>query len=88
MKKELSATMLEVVEYMKKHDDVILRHPGGFWGEGALKFPTWGASSVHALVLRGVADYSEWAEGRNGRFPIAAKLKRAAPTESSTQVKP
>lgn len=73
----LSPTMETVVEYMREHGGSIHRYPGGFWARKGwvLHGGTWfGTNSVHALVLRKVAEYSEWQEGRSGRFPIEAKL--------------
>jgi hypothetical protein len=77
-KKELSETMKGLVEFMKRNENKIHRHPGGFWSKK--EWASWrgelsyGTSSVDALVKRGVAQYSNWQEGRSGRFPIEATL--------------
>lgn len=76
----LSPTMRALVEFMKQHGNEIHRHPGGFWAQkGWSQWNTggnwFGASSVQALVARGVAEYSEYQQGRSAvRFPIAARL--------------
>jgi hypothetical protein len=75
--KELTPTMKELIGYMREHDGKIHRHPGGFWARGqsfAYLGKSYGTSSVEALVKRGIARYSDWQEGRNGRFPIEATL--------------
>lgn len=51
----------------------LTRKPGGFWSAPA-GGPTFGTTTVQALVTRGVAAYSEFADGRNGRFPIRIEL--------------
>lgn len=74
---KLTPTMLELVKYMKENGGVIHRHPGGFWareGYGYLSH-SFGTSSVEALVKRGVATYTEWKDGKSGRFPIVARLQ-------------
>ena len=82
----LTPTMQHAVDYAKQHDGKLHRHPGGFWGA-----PSWwdehralfGTSTVAGLVRRGAAAYTEWKEGRNGRFPIVATL--TPDTESDQQ---
>lgn len=49
------------------------RKPGGYWSAPA-GGPTFGTTTVQALVTRGVAAYTEFAAGRNGRFPIRIEL--------------
>lgn len=76
---KLTKTMHELIEYMKTNGGVIHRHPGGFWareGYSYLQY-SFGTRSVEALVTRGVAEYSEWKDGKSGRFPVTAKLKAA-----------
>lgn len=69
--------MLTAVEKARKFGGKLHRHPGGFW-QGP-KFEQWewnaGTRTVQALVDRGVAEYTEWKEGRSGRFPIEMTLK-------------
>ncbi|MDF2434757.1 MAG: hypothetical protein JWP44_4388 [Mucilaginibacter sp.] len=79
----LSPRMSALVEFMKAGDGSVYRHPGGHWRRSK----TWdgdsfGASSVEALVKRGVAEYTDWQEGRNGRFPIRATLKAHASAQT------
>lgn len=79
-RRKLSETMQACVKFMLMHEDSIHRHPGGFWWErdSASNYRSgFGTATVHALVARGVAEYTEWQEGRSGRFPIKATLKLA-----------
>lgn len=77
MNKPLSDTMSALVDRMKECDNKIYRHPGGYWAHKDFKYnngPWFGTPTVQALISRGVAEYSNWQEGRNGRFPIEARL--------------
>lgn len=88
MNTELSPMMQELVAFMRENAGMVIRHPGGFWGRSGLSGyvgKTYGTSSVHALVTRGVAEYSEWQDGRRGRFPVAAKLKQQPVDRQSEQ---
>lgn len=71
----LSPTMRQLVGFALSHGGEIVRFPGGFWiagppGDGR----KWGASTIEALVQRGCVEYSEWREGRGGRFPVKARV--------------
>lgn len=77
-KADLSPSMREAREFAEKNGGELVRHQGGYWsregwrqGDGVRYFS---ASTVHALVSRGVAVYSEHVDGRSGRFPVRAKL--------------
>jgi hypothetical protein len=73
-KKKLSPVMQQLIDSMRADGGTVARHPGGFWYPTA-KGATWyGTSTVEAIVARGAAEYSKWQEGRNGRFPIEARL--------------
>ena len=68
--------MLECVEYIRAHG-AIHRHQGGFWANTGWLLhsgPYFGTSTIQSLVTRGVAEYTEWRDGRGGRFPIKAAL--------------
>jgi hypothetical protein len=70
--KELTEPMMKAVKAMQKNDGKIIREPGGIWvTDGSFWHKT---VTVEALVSRGVAEYTEWKEGRNGKFPIEARL--------------
>lgn len=76
---DLSDRMKVAIAWAKEHGNTFWRHPGGFWGSEKFyeHYGVWfGTSTIRALTERGVAEYSEWKEGRDGRFPIQAKLKR------------
>lgn len=74
---ELSETMKRCIAGMRQYNNMIDRYPGGFWRCGATGGLTFGTSTVEALVARGIAEYTEWREGRQ-RFPIRAALKRGS----------
>lgn len=80
MKKQISATMATALAMAHQHGRIV-RYVGGYWAPD--KAPrdhrgnpvdNVGTSTIESLVLRGRLIYSEWKEGRNGRFPIAAIL--------------
>ena len=72
--KPLTTVMLACVEFTKKQGGELKRYPGGYWAGEEWKSEYFGTNTVHGLVLRGAAEYSEWQDGRNGRFPIRIKL--------------
>jgi len=83
MPKPLSATMVACVDFAREHDGLV-RMAGGFWtmrGAGwrgdAPDAEWFGTSTVHACVTRGELAYTEYRDGRNGRFPVAASLSLA-----------
>lgn len=78
MAKALSATMVACIDFAREHGGLV-RFQGGFWtkaGAGWLGIAPdaewFGTSTVDACVSRGELAYSEYRDGRNGRFPIAA----------------
>lgn len=77
---ELSATMRAALGYATKHGG-LERFPGGFWSRpgltqwDSLQYVSFGTPTVQALVSRGLAEYIEWKDGRNGSFPIRMKVK-------------
>jgi hypothetical protein len=78
MNTELSPKMLEAVDHMKRHNNTMVRFPGGYWaaiGWYAWHGPCWGTPTIEALVRRGIAEYTAWKEVRGGKFPIKAKLR-------------
>jgi hypothetical protein len=78
---KLSPTMRQCVAYIREHG-AIHRHQGGFWAK-----PDWvlhhgiyfDGSTMNALVTRKVVEYTEWRDGRGGKFPIKAALCSALP---------
>lgn len=73
---ELSPTMREALDFAKKNGGLI-REPGGYWKSAepcAWPF-SFSTPTVNALVSRGLAEYTEWKDGRNGRFPIRMSVK-------------
>jgi hypothetical protein len=86
----LSKEMQFAVEAMKAHGRKMYRSPGGFWmaytqGDTRLASDNgriFGTLTVEALVKRGIAEYTDWRDGRNGRFPIEATLTLEARDET------
>lgn len=74
-KLELSKKMQEAMLYAMDNGGKLCRYRGGFWAMENWRMgqPPWfGTSTVKALVSRGLMLYTEWQEGRNVRFPVAA----------------
>lgn len=72
----LTAPMQRALAAMRQHG-ALHRYPGGFWAR-----PDWdwrgesfGTSTIEAVVTRGHAAYTEWKDGRHGRFPITVSLQ-------------
>ena len=78
MKAELSPKMLSAIEHMQRHNNKLVRYPGGYWAaEGWHMWhgPCFNTSTVEALVRRDVATYTVWKDGRSGKFPLECTLK-------------
>jgi hypothetical protein len=75
---KLTQTMQAAAVHAQRHGGALVRHPGGFWYGAAQDLQRdskhFGTPTVQALVSRGVAEYTEWQEGRNGKFPIRADV--------------
>lgn len=74
-KLELSKKMQEAMLYAMVNGGKLCRYRGGFWAMQNWRKgqrPWFGTSTVKALVSRNLMSYTEWQEGRNGRFPITA----------------
>lgn len=73
---KLSITMENSLQIIANHDGYVRRYPGGFWRchdyDSSLATPT-----IEALVKRKLLEYSDWKDGRNGRFPVAAIITDA-----------
>lgn len=79
MKDELSPTMVRALTLATECEGKLFRAPGGFWrAREAGDYPSFGTSTVEALVTRGKMKYTRWQE-RSGRghrapFPIEATV--------------
>lgn len=76
--KELTDTMRRAIKFAQQHENYLVRYPGGEWMQGTSmrvgpprKF---GATTVQALVDRGIMTYTVWKAGKRGQFPIEAML--------------
>lgn len=69
----LTKTMQHAITYAQHHGGILVRHPGGFWGEGrgGIHF---GTPTAEALVSRGIARYTLWRSGKRGLFPVELKI--------------
>ncbi len=79
MNKPLTPKMRDCYIHMKAHDNKLVRFPGGYWareGWSMWNGPSFGTSTIQALVDRGVASYTVWKEHRGypGKFPIEVTL--------------
>jgi hypothetical protein len=79
--KPLSAVMAGVLADIIDRGGVVVRHQGGYWTyPGAVPHGRhrwdWycGTTTIEALVARGELTYTEWRDGRRGRFPIKASI--------------
>jgi hypothetical protein len=80
--KPLSAVMAEALGETFERGGTLIRHVGGYWSYPGCPrrshdgVPEWyvGSSTVQALVDRGELEWTEWKDGRSGRFPIRASL--------------
>lgn len=79
MSDELSPTMKRAIAYMQRHNGKMVRYPGGYWASETWRWAgeSHKTSTVKALVRRGIAEYTAWKDGKNGRFPIECTLKAA-----------
>jgi hypothetical protein len=72
--KPVTPVMQAAINWMERDPDRrIVRFPGGFW-EIMGNAPSFGTKTVQALVDRGIAKYTDWKDGRNGKFPVEARL--------------
>lgn len=75
----LSPTMQSALNYAAAHGGALVRLPGGFWCEPSATqwshgIASFGTKTVEGLVTRGSMTYTEWRDGRNGRFPVRAAI--------------
>ena len=68
---QITSTMSAALKAIKANGGKILRYPGGYWYADGRYF---GSSTIHALVIRKVIEYSVWKDGRRGTFPVEAAL--------------
>ena len=73
----LTPTMDKAAELAKQHGGKLHRHPGGFWAGPEYKQhgASFGTSTIDGAVKRGAAEYTDWKEGRNGRFPVEVAFR-------------
>lgn len=80
MAKTLSPTMLATIAKANEHGGRLVRLPGGFWTYEGCPWngsaPEWsqGTSTIHALVTRGAAVYTDRKTNSRGDFPVAIQI--------------
>ncbi len=63
------------IKYARARDGKFYRFPGGYWYfDKQCNSQYVGTTTVEALVVRGIATYTQWQEGKRGKFPIEATL--------------
>jgi hypothetical protein len=78
---KLSPTMQQAVDFAKANGGKLIRHAGGYWSSADWgltstgHIQSFGTTTAHALVTRGVAEYCEWRTNASGRFPIELRIK-------------
>jgi hypothetical protein len=79
--KPLTATMVACIDDARDAGGELIRYQGGYWaprGAGhplTTRTPYFGTPTIHAIVTRGYAEYSEHQDRRaGGTFPIAIRL--------------
>lgn len=92
---ELSPTMLHALKFAREHGGSLVRSAGGYWHApqelqmfGIRSVITFGTPTVQALVSQGLAEYTEWKDGRNGKFPVRAALSSSPTSKPVQQEKP
>ena len=81
---KVSKKMQQAMLYALANGGKLRRYRGGFWAMENWRhaqFPWFGTSTVEALVSRGLMSYSEWRDGRKGRFPVAAVVSKPPPVQ-------
>ena len=77
-KPTLSPEMRRCLDFIRRHDGQIHRHPGGYWAGRDWRSGTgesFRSKTVEALVARGLLTYPDWTTECLGRFPSRATLK-------------
>jgi hypothetical protein len=70
----LSPEMVDCYEFAAANGGKLHREAGGFWcGRNGRSGPTFGTSTVQALVKRNVATYSVWKDRERG-YPFSVEM--------------
>lgn len=77
----VTGEMATCLTFARAHGGRLVRSPGGFWsypgaptaGDGVPR-PSFGTSTIEALVRRKLMIYTEHRQGKRGPFPIAAEV--------------
>jgi hypothetical protein len=78
---KLSPTMRHALTFAEQNGGRLIRHSGGYWSSrewvdpGLGNVPSFSTNTAHALVTRGVAEYTDWRENRNGRYAVELRIK-------------
>ena len=78
----LSGEMQKCLTEIAAGDGTVTRYPGGFWYPAGNGRPSFGTTTIEAIVKRGRLEYVEWKQSHGRQFPIKARL---TPNEKLTQ---
>jgi len=91
-KPKISATMAIALAEASENAGQLIRYHGGLWAKRNAERDHYGnpidhcgTSTIEALVKRGEMVYTEWKEGRNGRFPVVATVTELAKQMAETE---
>lgn len=80
-KDEITATMAIGLALAMENGGRLVRYVGGYWAaeraprnHNGIPIDHVGTPTVEGLVKRGRLEYTEWKEGRGGKFPIVAEF--------------
>lgn len=77
----LSPEMARCLDFVRRHEGQIYRHNGGYWAAKEWRSGTgesFRATTVEALVLRGMLEYSDWYDKVNKLVNASAQLSSSA----------
>ena len=81
MRSDISATMAACLALAHEHAGQLVRYMGGYWSfrdaprdHNGQPIEAFGDRTVTGLVIRKRMEFTEWQDGRRGKFPIAAEL--------------
>jgi hypothetical protein len=83
MKTKISPEMKRCLDWIETCGGTITRYPGGFWYPDGDGRPSFGTTTIEALVKRGKLEYCDWKESHGRKFPIKAKVANP-PNEKSS----
>lgn len=81
MPDNITAAMAVALATATENGGALVRYVGGYWARAGAErdhngvpVDHAGTATVEALVRRGRLKYTEWKEGRGGKFPVRAEV--------------